>query len=226
MGRKRLQSYVALVAFLGEILGDHCEIALLDLTRGNQQISAIANSGAVSGRQPGAPITDLAMQFATSGIWKKQPYVLNYNGITSDGRNLRSSTFFITEGERLLGMLCINFSTSYYISLANAALRLAGLPAYEFPGDHQSGGITEEFTASISDRIQASIAKYTAKHYIPLERITQSERLDLIAYLHSNGIFQVKGAVSVVAAKLHCAPVTIYRDISQIEKNSGCKDAT
>ena len=43
-----------------------------------------------------------------------QDYSLNYTGMLSNGKAIRSSTMFIKDQGRLVGMLCINFGDSRF----------------------------------------------------------------------------------------------------------------
>ncbi|MFR4851834.1 MAG: PAS domain-containing protein [Butyricicoccus sp.] len=108
-----LQQYVKLTEFLGHTLGPDYEVALHDLTDRNRSIVAIANSH-VSGRKLGAPLTNTALKILRDKSYESQDYLLHYRGVSADGRILRSSTFFIKQNGKLIGMLCINFDDSRY----------------------------------------------------------------------------------------------------------------
>jgi len=103
-----LQQYVKLTEFLGHTLGPDYEVALHDLTDRNRSIVAIANSH-VSGRELGAPLTNTALKILRDKSYESHDYLLHYRGVSADGRILRSSTFFIKQNGKLIGMLCINF---------------------------------------------------------------------------------------------------------------------
>ena len=88
-----LRHYVKLTEFLGQALGPDYEVALHDLTDKNRSIVAIANNH-VSGRNVGAPLTNVALKILMDKSYENQDYVLHYRGISMNGRKLRSSTFF------------------------------------------------------------------------------------------------------------------------------------
>ncbi|MCR5347350.1 MAG: amidohydrolase family protein [Fretibacterium sp.] len=52
---------------------------------------------------------------------------------------------------------------------------------------------------------------------IPAERLTSKERMQIIAALEKQGIFQLKGIVKNVALGLHCSQASVYRYISQLK---------
>ena len=116
MASQLLQHYVKLTEFLGHALGPDYEVALHDLTDKNRSIIAIANSH-VSGRELGAPLTNTALKILRDRSYESQDYLLHYRGVSAGGKTLRSSTFFIKQNGRLIGMLC-----------ARPRLRIAILP--------------------------------------------------------------------------------------------------
>ncbi|NNJ30966.1 helix-turn-helix transcriptional regulator [Lacrimispora defluvii] len=214
-----MKHYEVLTNFLGNVLSDNYEIALLDLREGKRCITAIAN-GQNSGRTIGAPLTDLALKIIREGIWKKEPYLLNYSGLTKDKRPLISSTFFIKEGQELLGMLCLNVDTQIYQQLCQSILKLGGLSIdppsskiIDLPVEH-----TETFTNDIGDIIASAMPDYITENRIPADRLTQDEKISIVKQLNEKGVFMIKGAVSEAALKLNCSDATIYRYLSKISK--------
>lgn len=103
-----LKPYAVLVEFLGEILGDGCEVLLHDCSDFNESIVAVANSH-ISGRSLGGPATDLVLRIWKSKRYEHTDYYTNYTSYSSDGRAFRSSTFFVrnTSGQ-VIALLCIN----------------------------------------------------------------------------------------------------------------------
>ena len=118
-----LQHYVKLTAFLGQALGPDYEVALHDLTDKNRSIIAIANNH-VSGREIGAPLTNVALSILMDKSYETQDYRLHYHGVSINGKKLRSSTMFIKQNGRLIGMLCINFDDSRYRAVSDHILSL------------------------------------------------------------------------------------------------------
>ncbi|WP_077609239.1 helix-turn-helix transcriptional regulator [Clostridium sp. Marseille-P2415] len=215
-----MKHYEMLTYFLGNVLSDNYEIALLDLREGKRCITAIAN-GQNSGRTAGAPLTDLALKIIKEGIWKKEPYLLNYNGLTKDKKPLISSTLFIKDGQELLGMLCLNVDIQIYRELCRSILNLGGLspepPSREVI--NLSPEHTETFTNDIGDMITNTMPDYITENRIPVNRLTQDEKISIVRQLNEKGVFMLKGAVSEAALKLNCSDATIYRYLSKISKS-------
>ena len=210
----RLERYIELVHFLDAVLPKHYEIVLQDVS--TQSILAIEN-GHVSGRQVGSPMTDFSLRVLSEGSWKNESCRVNYAGCTSDGRKLRSSTWFIRDGEELLAMLCINVDVQQYDSLARSVLALGGLnPEALYKGRDNDEPVAplEQFHNNLSDLTRSVISELASG--VPVERLTQDEKLAIVAKLDSRGSFLMKGAVSDVAAQLGCSEASIYRYLNMI----------
>ena len=143
---------------------------------------------------------------------------------------LQSTTFFIKQNGKLIGMLCINFDDSRYHAVSEEILRLchpdkfvdtnfqvdtsridelSAIPAPPPERFHSSSGsVAEEAVYRALDRLGLS----------PL-RLTPEERMEIIAGLEADGIFLLKGAVKPVADALQCSQASIYRYLSQIRRD-------
>lgn len=91
-----LEQYKKLTEFLGLALGPDYEVALHDLTDKNRSVIAIAN-GHISGREVGAPLTNLALSILRDKSYETSDYRLHYYGVSVNGKDLRSNTLFIKE---------------------------------------------------------------------------------------------------------------------------------
>ena len=111
-----LNSYKKMILSLGEYLGDGYEIILHSLE--NLQHSVIENvNGHYSGRKNGAPITDLALSMLSQIKEEPSQPAVCYMNHSKRGVPLRSCTIPITgEGERIIGLICINFYTDIPLS--------------------------------------------------------------------------------------------------------------
>lgn len=216
-----LQQYVKLTEFLGVALGPDYEVALHDLTDKNRSIIAIANSH-ISGREIGAPLTNVALSILMDKSYETQDYRLHYSGVSAAGNALRSSTMFIKEDGKLIGMLCINFDDSRFQSFAQQVLTLCHpnqfVQALEQPPEGEHASRPETFRNSTEAVAQDAIAHELERLGVPAKRLTSEERLLIIAALEESGIFLLKGAVKDVAAGLGCSQASVYRYLSQVKK--------
>lgn len=216
-----LRQYVKLTEFLGAALGPDYEVALHDLTDKNQSIIAIAN-GYISGREVGAPLTNMALSVLKDESYEWQDYRLHYSGLSAAGNALRSSTMFIKEDGKLIGMLCINFDDSRFQSFAQQVLTLCHpnqfVQAQDQPPEGADLPRPETFRNSTDAVTQDAIAHELGRLGVPADRLTSEERLQVISALEASGIFLLKGAVKDVAASLGCSQASVYRYLSQIRK--------
>lgn len=215
----KLKKYESLVEFLGNALGSHVEIVLQDLTGENYSIVKIVNSQ-ISGREVGAPVTNLALQMIISGEWKDKNYVCDYYGTSVGGKILKGSTFFIKEADELIGMLCINTDVSAFREASDLLLQMAGLvqkqEEQEVPSNKEKQTI-ERFSDSVVD-VTRTVLEEICKG-VPTDRLTQNEKTEIVRTLNEKGIFLLKGAVSDVAQMLLCSEASVYRYLSRIQKN-------
>nr|WP_297275039.1 PAS domain-containing protein [uncultured Agathobaculum sp.] len=228
MANPLLQHYIKLTEFLGQALGPDYEVALHDLTDKNRSIIAIANNH-VSGREVGAPLTNVALKILMDKSYESQDYRLHYCGVSAAGKTLRSSTLFIKQNGRLIGMLCINFDDSRYQAASENILRLCHPDAFVEdhcqPGSPQGGdavrvvpATTESFHNSIDAVAGDAVGRELALLGVTADRLTPDERIQIISSLEAGGIFLLKGAVKDVADALHCSQASVYRYLSQIKK--------
>ena len=123
MANPLLQQYIKVTEFLGLTLGPDYEVALHDMTDKNRSIIAIANNH-ISGRDVGAPLTNVALKILMDKSYEVQDYRLHYCGMSAKGKVLRSSTMFIKQNGKLIGMLCINFDDTKFREASDAILKL------------------------------------------------------------------------------------------------------
>lgn len=222
-----LQHYMKLTEFLGQALGPDYEVALHDLTDKNRSIIAIANNH-VSGREIGAPLTNVALKILMDKSYLTQDYRLHYRGVSANGKTLRSCTQFIKQNGKLIGMLCINFDDSRYQMISDDILRLCHPNAfvekhYQFEeslvvGSNIDVSSDERFHNSIGAVASDAVSRELEALGITVDRLTPEERIKIISSLEASGTFLLKGAVKDVADALHCSQASVYRYLSQIKK--------
>ena len=224
-----LQHYVKLTEFLGQALGPDYEVALHDLTDKNRSIIAIANNH-VSGREIGAPLTNVALSILRDKSYETSDYRLHYYGVSINGKDLRSNTMFIKQNGRLIGMLCINFDDSRYRAISNQILGLCHpdlfvtdiLPLNVTGSDAPPPGrpAPETFRDSTEAVTMDAINRELERLGVTADRLTSEERLQIISALVDGGIFLLKGSVKDVAAGLHCSQASVYRYLSQVRNDT------
>ena len=221
-----LQHYMKLTEFLGLALGPDYEVVLHDLTDKNRSIIAIANSH-ISGRKVGAPLTNTALSILRDKSYETSDYRLHDYGISVNGKELRSSTLFLKQNGRLIGMLCINFDGSRFRAVSDQIMGLCHPDAFvedvlqpqppEMPVPAVRAA-PEKYRNSTEAVAADAINRELEQLGVTAERLTSEERLKIIAALEKGGIFLLKGAVKDAAAGLHCSQASVYRYLAQLKR--------
>lgn len=222
MNRSTLKHYVKLVEFLGHVVGPTYEITLHDIQGDQCSLVAIVR-GDISGRDLDSAPTAMAKR-AMADNADGLDYRINYSGIARDGRPLRSSTFYIRDRQgQITGMLCFNFDDSEFQAITNHLFQLIHPDTYmedkivirtdilESADDEP-----ERFDGSVLSAADSVLEELLEAGGVPADRLTQEEKISIVAQLEQRSVFHLKGAVAHVAAALHSSPASIYRYLSKI----------
>jgi len=208
-----LRSYLPLVDFLAEVLGKDAEIVLHDVLDIKKSVVAIRNSH-ISGREIGSPATNLVLKILKDGNTEDNDFLANYRGLSAEGKTLKSSTYFIRdEKRRIVGLLCINIDTE----------KLSQLRAYldslvQIPEADCGGKTVERFSQTVENLSADSIESVIEETGIAPERMSPSEKLEIVKKLNDEGVFLLKGAIGKVASRLKVSEATIYRYLNTVKK--------
>ena len=217
-----------MVEYLGATLGPDYEVVLHEILPETSRVAAIAN-GSISGRSVGAPITNAALRMIMQKQYETSDYNLNYTGQLANGKTIRSSTMFIKDNGKLVGLLCINFDDSRFHEISDAILKLIHpddfVHHHYFPVDapakqpmqpqHAASVPAEHFQSDMNSLMEELFETVTKSVDVPLDRLTQAERTCIIAQLHEQGMFELRGAVQFTVKKLSCSQASIYRYIKK-----------
>ena len=206
-----LDSFRPMVSFLAELCGASCEVLLHDLSHPDHSVVEIAN-GFHSGRSVGYPMTDLAAKVIESRAYKTTDYLSNYTG-AGKGKNFVSSTFFIKNQERLIGLLCINRDLSSVADFESAFQRLKN--QLNLSTEILSENVQESFDAPVTELISNMVHDTIEETGILPERMSITEKVMVVHKLKEQGILQMKGAVSEIAHQLQISEPTVYRYIKR-----------
>ena len=220
-----LQHYIKLTEFLGKALGPDYEVALHDLTRKDRSIIAIANNY-ISGREVGAPLTNMSLSILRDKSYERMDYHLHYYSINVNGKALRSSTFFIKDSGKLIGLLCINFDASRYEELSRRVMELCGggvkrgVPSgtrlIADGNDPVETPVRSGYPTSIAGATASIVSQVVANYPVEVDRLTQDEKMEIMDILNRKGVFLLKGSVSHVAQTLHSSEASIYRYLGKL----------
>ena len=226
MTEQMLSHYSRLVKFLGQALGPDYEVVLHEILPEQSRVAAIANGG-ISGRAVGAPITNAALRMIMQKQYEASDYNLNYTGQLSNGKTIRSSTMFIKDSGKLVGLLCINFDDSRFHEISDSILRIVHpddfVHRHYFPSDapakqpiqppYSAAQPAEHFQSDMNGLMEDLFATVTKDAGVPPQRLTPEERAEIVARLYEQGMYELRGAVQFTVAKLGCSQASVYRYI-------------
>lgn len=227
MASTLIDHYKRLTHFLGHALGANYEVVLYDLTDQTHKIVAIENSS-ISGRDMNSGLSEIALRLLMENRSGEQETCVKCRMILENGKVVRTSAFFIKHNGQLVGMLCINFDNSQYYAVSRAVLALCDAGCSEAENGEQnawndrfvSGRREDEKLTSLSVSPAAAVQALLKEKGIDAKHLTAEERNQIVRDLACEGIFQLKSGVKTVAEALGCSPVSVYRCLSKIRKES------
>ena len=211
--------FIPLVDFLGELLGENTEILLHDISNAKESVIAISH-GFHSGRKIGSPLTELGHQIIADQQLSQKNYLAHYRA-ASKGKQYISSTYYIKNGDTLIGMLCFNTDISAAENLLAATdrfIKSTNLSSFLEP-EATKKGIQENLDAPIISLAENTISQTILEQNVSPERMTREEKRQVVWNLADQGIPRMKGAVAEIARQLGMSESTVYRYMSQKEKN-------
>lgn len=229
-----LLRFTTVVEFLGHVLGPDYEVTLYDLNGEKSAVVAIAN-GRIHGQTVGDPLPEVVQELLMQKQYEQNDYILNFTShLQEDGKAIRSSVMFLkNHAGKPVGLLGINFDDSRFLSLSNALLDLLHPRAFlrqQYPASpadasgvlqplHTGTRSMEEETMhnNVSSMIEEIFSREARQVTVPLDRLTQDERIQFITRLNAHGLFRLKGAVQYTAEHLNCSQASIYRYLGKIK---------
>ncbi|NNF47304.1 MAG: transcriptional regulator [Desulfofustis sp.] len=191
------------------MFGKNCETCIHDLT--DLHHSLIHINGAVTGREIGAPATDLLVKLLENANGKPED-LHNYRTVSGDGRTLKSSTIFISDSsDKPIFAFCINFDTTEYFNASQALQQFFIAEQNEHPADS-----SETFAQSPSETIEALFQQVVLEIGKQPATMSTEEKTDLVEILERNGALQFKGAVEQIALLAGVSKYTIYNYLKKI----------
>jgi len=220
--RDSIQAYLPMVQFLSTVLGKNYEIVLIELKDKGSGIVAIENAH-ISGRKIGDGLTDLLLKYIKEEFYRDSDFQCNYTCL-SHGRRLRGSTYFIKEGEMLVGMLCINFDAESFLDLDARLMQLANLQPQTLMDTIKISdrcvqeNQVETVFSSVTELCEQEVLKFAEERNLRIDQFTQEHNLEIMENLNNKGIFLIKGIVPDVASILRVSEASVYRYLSKINK--------
>ncbi len=204
-----LQSIVPVVHGIAELFGRNCEVILHSFEDPGHSVMEIANAH-ITGRKVGSPITDLGLSVLVQSFTNNTDIVGSYYTRTETGKLFRSITILVRNGKKNpIGMLCINIDLN--------------APLIDFindfvPGSEEKNQTVENYPTEINDLVHTALEACITRINL-MKGISSAEKNKMtIAELMEKGVFEIKGAIEIVAGEMGISKYTIYHHIRELKK--------
>ena len=213
---KILQSYIGVLQGLAAYLSDCYEIVLHSLENLERSAICVIN-GEHTGRQVGAPITDLAVEMLREMETTGQDHVAYFSS-NKNGEPLKSTTIAIRgENSRIIGLICINM----YLNVPLNHLLETLVSPERAEGSHRP----EAFAQNPTDVVTAALEKERERVMADDSILPRNKNKAIIEGLYDSGIFQFKEAVMIVMEQMNISRNTVYMHIRNYKaKNTGNRE--
>ncbi len=212
--RTILRSYISILDGLAEFWGSGLEIVLHSLEDYDSAAIKVIN-GHYTGRQEGAPITDLALQMLRE-IQRNGDNHKNmiYANKSKDGSPIRSATLpIVGENDRIIGLLCINMHMDVPLHQF-----VKGLFQYDSGSNSLNETFANETFANSSDELIESTTIAAREEVTHNRHILSANRnKEIIRILCEKDIFRFKNSVPKVSEILGVSRNTVYLHLRNLQ---------
>ncbi|MCI8648888.1 MAG: transcriptional regulator [Anaerotruncus sp.] len=211
MSHPILQMLVPIADGIAKTFGDNCEVAIHDLTHPNHAIFYVAN-GELMDRKKNDNLDSTFMELVRLAS-HHQDRLINYYHF-ENGHSFKCTKVLIRdENQKAIGCFCINVVIDDYLKSKQTMDRLChteSLDKIKLEDATQS-----ESENIVSDLVKDIIINTYEDYYKSRGALTKADKIDFARYLNLKGIFQVKGAVEMVAELLQVSKYTVYRYVGE-----------
>jgi len=192
----------ALVDCIADLLGPRAEVVLHDVTHPDRSIVAIRN-GHVTGRNLGAPLTDLGFLMLRDAKTGHDSLGVYYSK-TETGKQLKCNALVLRDDTgKVAAMLCINLDITGTQSV-RAGNRM--------PAEHYHSRVEQVIASLIEDA--------SRKAGSDGRDLSSQEKISIVKSLNDEGVFLARGAVKQVSARLGIASPTVYKYINSVRRSA------
>jgi len=214
----KLQALIPIAKGIAEHLGPGHEVVVHDLRDPDHSLVFLA--GNVTGRQPGAPITNLVLQMLRQR-GNDTPDLIGYPNRTRDGRNLKASTIFVRDDDgTIIGCVCLNMDLTVYQMAAKLIEQLTSTNDLDAGAGRDAGPVAEYFANDVNEVVRHILEEVVALAAKPVALMDKQDKLEIVRQLEQRGVFLVRGSVDQVAQMLGVSRFTVYNYIDEIRSQN------
>lgn len=187
---------------IAEAIGSNCEVVLHNLADFGHSIVKIAN-GHVTGRKVGGPFTGLGIEILKEAESPGKDVANSYYNRLESGKLLKSSASVIRNAEgKPIAMICINIDLS--IPMADFLREFVPKDS-EYPKRE-----VEHFTVTTSGLVSSTLEMVMTRVSNLRQMSPSDKNKRIVKELYLRGIFDIRGAIDVVAKQIGVSRYTVY----------------
>lgn len=206
-----LESYHDIAEHMANFWGEGCEVVIHNLERLDNSVMKIVN-GYHSGRQAGAPISELTLSYLNKMIANENLRHITYFAKNKRGETFKASTSAILgEHNRIIGLFCINF----YLNIPLFSFLQHFHPQIHTDQDH----VSETFVENTEELMLEALETARNAVYSNPSITTANKNKEIIHILAQKGIFNLKDAVVIVANHMGISKNTVYMHLRNQHKS-------
>ena len=225
MNNVQKKYFIGLTHFLGNVLGPKYEVVFHSFDKNKAHMEAIANSH-VSGRTLSSPLSSFGSSLLQDKVYLDKDFIFNYKAVADSEKVIRGATYFIKNGDKLEGILCINHDTSELVDVMTKLISLENLGNFvNILGIDAAFAEVEEAEIINKEKLENSIEDILCE-YLDFTLLHSDKPLSLrqrenaVQVLFDKGIFNIKGAIPMVAKYLKISEPSVYRYLKAIKEKS------
>lgn len=208
--RKKLESYTAAAEGISRIFGSCCDIRIYSLDGGTQSL-VYEGSAADSPRLEEPLLTGSEIELLKKTEHTPENCIGPYISASASGKQFRSVLIRIrNDGGELIGCIRIRFDISAPL---NQFMKML-MPPEQGPEEKQA---VESYPDRVENLVHAAFLKVLKKTSEATGIAPIEKNKSIVQRLQEQGIFDIKGAVDIVAAELGVSKYTIYNYIRDVK---------
>lgn len=203
-----LERYVELGGALAEMFSPILEVIIHDYRRTEDSVVAVFNSH-ITGRKVGDPLTKIG--HARVKGEEIDDLLVAYKNESPSGKPLKSASIAIrNDCGDLVGALCLNMDIAYFKEIGRFLEQFTATAA-----EQPTEGSSEFLMESPQDTINSAIKSYLIQNGLQTQSLSSGIKKEIVAHLRDQGLFNQKGAVTIVANELSLTRPSIYKYLKQ-----------
>lgn len=212
MKKKELSFYIKLAKGIACHFGSNCEVVVHDLSAKDHSHSIVAiENGHVSGRHVGDGPSRVVLE-TLQNKGKKVEDRFSYLTKTSDGKILKSSTFYLQDDNgEVVGIFGINYDITLILALEETMQSFTTTSLKNEVVKEDPELISNDVMSLLDLLIEQSV-KLVGK---PAALMTKEDKIKAIKYLDESGAFLVKKSGQRVCKYFGISKYTLYSYIDE-----------